>query len=132
MSTRRLSPEVLQDLQSKLRARADELRREIAETDAERTEAIAITPTDTVEDAGERGEERSRDAVRQAEEDRDAGELGQVEAALARIDAGHYGVCVDCGAAIPLRRLRVQPAAMRCIDCQRRAERAPGAEHRGG
>lgn len=45
----------------------------------------------------------------------------QVEAALARIDAGAYGRCVDCGGPIGRGRLEAMPEAARCITCQARA-----------
>ena len=45
-------------------------------------------------------------------------ELGAFEAALARLDAGQYGQCQDCGATIPDARLAAYPAALRCICCQ--------------
>lgn len=51
-------------------------------------------------------------------------ELADVAAALARIEAGTYGHCVDCGVAISAKRLHVTPAASRCIDCQEDAEKA--------
>lgn len=47
-----------------------------------------------------------------------AQELGQVNAALRRIDDGSYGRCLDCGDPIALRRLLVMPAAAYCTDCQ--------------
>lgn len=47
---------------------------------------------------------------------------GQVLAALARIDAGTYGVCVDCGQPISEARLQVRPEAARCLQCQARHE----------
>lgn len=50
-------------------------------------------------------------------------ELREVEAALARWDAGTYGVCVDCGRPIPPARLEVRPFADRCVPC---AEAAGG------
>ncbi len=50
-------------------------------------------------------------------------ELADVEDALARIDAGTYGRCVDCGATIPEERLAVIPHAARCIRCQQLADR---------
>lgn len=43
--------------------------------------------------------------------------LEQVEAALARIDAGTYGACVDCGVAIPVERLELRPHAATCVPC---------------
>jgi len=47
----------------------------------------------------------------------------QVEAALDRIEAGEYGECQGCGEEIEPRRLRAQPEAPLCLDCQSRRER---------
>lgn len=44
-------------------------------------------------------------------------ELGELDAALARLAAGSYGICTGCGSAIPLERLRVRPAALQCVGC---------------
>ena len=49
--------------------------------------------------------------------------LQAIDAALARIDAGTFGVCANCGREIPEERLHARPFAMLCIDCQRREER---------
>ena len=62
--------------------------------------------------------------LEEAQERREIGELAQVRAALARLDAGCYGDCIDCGEAIPWARLSVQPQAVRCAGCQARAEHA--------
>jgi DnaK suppressor protein len=45
-------------------------------------------------------------------------QLKLVEAALARIDSEEYGLCADCGSAIPSSRLDAIPWAARCIACQ--------------
>lgn len=44
-------------------------------------------------------------------------ELQQVDDALARMDAGTYGVCANCGRRIPIARLRVRPFAELCVPC---------------
>jgi DnaK suppressor protein len=49
-------------------------------------------------------------------------ELGDIEAALGRMDAGSYGQCNDCGVTIAPARLNAYPTAKRCIDCQTVAE----------
>ena len=49
-------------------------------------------------------------------------ELGDIEAALERLDAGTYGQCSECGVTIPPARLNAYPTAKRCIDCQISAE----------
>lgn len=46
--------------------------------------------------------------------------------ALARLSAGEYGSCSECGAQIPPRRLLAVPDATTCIACQSRRERAGG------
>lgn len=55
--------------------------------------------------------------------DRDARELAAIGAAIGRMARGAYGVCADCGAAIAYARLDVQPAALRCLECEARHER---------
>ncbi|MFF0307768.1 TraR/DksA family transcriptional regulator [Streptosporangium sp. NPDC004379] len=43
--------------------------------------------------------------------------------AMARLDGGRYGLCVDCAAAVPEGRLQARPEAERCVPCQSRRER---------
>jgi DnaK suppressor protein len=49
--------------------------------------------------------------------------LVAIDAAIARIEAGTYGKCVNCGAQIPEERLEAMPWATLCIDCKRKEER---------
>jgi RNA polymerase-binding transcription factor DksA len=44
-------------------------------------------------------------------------------AALDRLDAGEYGTCVECAAAISAARLRAAPEAQTCVRCQDWLER---------
>ncbi len=56
--------------------------------------------------------------------------LGKIEAALARIEAGTYGVCERCGGPIGADRLRARPVTTFCIACkaeQEEQERRKGA-----
>ena len=55
-------------------------------------------------------------------------QLLQIEAALRRIDEGEYGYCQDCGEDIPMPRLKIDPAALLCIECASRRE--PGSNGR--
>jgi RNA polymerase-binding transcription factor DksA len=41
----------------------------------------------------------------------------ELQDALQRLEAGRYGVCVDCGKAIPFERMEAIPEADRCIGC---------------
>ena len=54
-----------------------------------------------------------------AELSRDLAELRALEAARERLAQGSYGVCASCGDDIPFARLSAEPAALRCIACQR-------------
>jgi DnaK suppressor protein len=49
--------------------------------------------------------------------------LQLIDAALARIENGHYGVCMSCGQKIPNERLEAIPYAFLCIDCKASEER---------
>ncbi|GAA2184120.1 TraR/DksA C4-type zinc finger protein [Brooklawnia cerclae] len=49
--------------------------------------------------------------------------ISQVDAALARITGGTYGICVDCGRLIAPARLDARPVAETCIDCARKRDR---------
>jgi DnaK suppressor protein len=49
-------------------------------------------------------------------------ELAELELALLRLEAGTYGVCVDCAEVIPESRLKARPEAQRCMACQEKIE----------
>lgn len=46
--------------------------------------------------------------------------LGDVQAALAKLDTGGYGICENCGQAIAPARLEAKPAARLCMECASR------------
>ena len=49
--------------------------------------------------------------------------LREIEGALARIEQGTYGTCVNCERPIAEERLAAIPWATHCIDCRRLQER---------
>jgi RNA polymerase-binding transcription factor DksA len=51
---------------------------------------------------------------------RERRDLSEIAAAEARLDAGTFGLCEQCGAPISLRRLRATPTARRCTRCEER------------
>ena len=70
------------------------------------------------EEAGEGGAatvDRERDLVLSAQA-RQA--IEQIDAAVARINAGTYGLCTQCGQKIPRMRLKAIPYADLCVDCK--------------
>ncbi len=44
-------------------------------------------------------------------------QLLKIEGALRRIESGEYGYCFVCGEEIGIRRLSVDPANTRCMEC---------------
>ena len=58
--------------------------------------------------------------VRLAETDAARAQL--IEEALARIDAGTFGKCVECGGEIGIERLKLVPWTSRCVDDQESLE----------
>lgn len=54
--------------------------------------------------------------------------LGDIELALARMDAGRYGFCRSCGAAIPLALLGAIPKTTLCLACRCREECGSGQQ----
>ena len=50
--------------------------------------------------------------------DRHTEEIRDIDAALMRIAAGNYGVCINCEVSIETDRLKAYPTAKRCQPCQ--------------
>lgn len=69
----------------------------------------------------DRGEESTIDAQAEVNsmlvEHHDAA-LSAVEHALRRMDQGNFGGCVSCAEPIAVERLRANPTATRCLECQ--------------
>jgi DnaK suppressor protein len=55
--------------------------------------------------------------------DRQVNEIRDIDAARGRIEAGSYGVCIDCGTEIAFERLMAYPTAKRCFRCQTQREK---------
>jgi DnaK suppressor protein len=112
----------LTTLRQLLDYRLHELRSEVDERQESGFEPVPAGTHEVVD----RKDEAAQDQLAElaiAELRRDARELGQIRAALRRLDDGSYGDCLGCGEPIPLARLLVQPAAERCAACQAVHER---------
>lgn len=113
----------IEELGAMIEARYRALREEIAQEVARARNEQYADLTGATHDSGEESLAHLVVDLDQAEIARDVGELRALEAARRRIADGNYGLCVDCGADIPLERLRAQPGAARCIACQSRHEK---------
>ena len=49
-------------------------------------------------------------------------QIGEIDAALERVEGGTFGICEACGSPIGAERLAALPWARLCIDDQRRAD----------
>ena len=52
----------------------------------------------------------------------DADELARINRALERMADGSYGLCDECGCAIPFERLKAEPMTRHCVACKSRWE----------
>ena len=103
-----------QSLEERFRQLREDIRQELLNSEDPDYQQLATTVHDTEE-------ESVADLLLDlnlADIDRHVKEIRQVEAAQNRIEAGNYGICIDCGVAIPPPRLEANPAAARCIGCQ--------------
>lgn len=107
---------VRDDLQRRRRAIFETVRRADAELDALRS-----AERDPEFEEGAQTEHEAFTLSRLTENQRR--ELLQIDAAVARVDAGEYGICRDCGQSIDPRRLAALPYALLCTECAAGSER---------
>jgi RNA polymerase-binding transcription factor DksA len=96
----------------------EEIRQELLKQDSENYIALAGTVHDLEEEslADLLVDINLADVDRHIVEDRD------IDAALLRIQAGSYGMCLSCSEQIPEERLQAYPTAIRCLPCQQHYE----------
>jgi DnaK suppressor protein len=97
-----------------LQARAEELRRSVSETQQESRIAQEVHGRDE-------GDRASRSHEKELLLQRNTqlrGLLNAIESALARINDGTFGECVQCGQEINTKRLEALPWTLYCITCQ--------------
>ena len=118
-----MTPQDTDRIRGLIEARLDELRADITD---KLGEAALVSGDLRSADTGEQSVADDTATGDFADARRDVEEYHAAQAALARLEAGDYGVCIDCGEDIPAARLQAQPFAIRCVECQERAERAAG------
>ncbi|MCO5398886.1 TraR/DksA family transcriptional regulator [Ralstonia soli] len=85
--------------------------------------SIAPVPREAPFEDADRADEEAGERTNDVMLARYRSELEQLHAARERMQQHHYGICVDCGEAIPFLRLQAQPTAMCCLPCQTARER---------
>jgi len=74
-------------------------------------------------DIADRASSETDRAIELRARDRQRKLISKIEAALARIEDGSYGYCVETGEPISLRRLDARPIATLSVEAQERHER---------
>jgi len=98
-----------------LHAKEQELIRSIARTDVDGRATSDVDTQDPLDKAN--GAFDKEYFFQQSDADRAI--LGLVQAALARVESGEFGVCVACGQPLEQKRLEAVPWARHCIRCQK-------------
>ena len=93
------------------------LRKRLAELQKRLTGIEEALDEEPDPDAEERATEREGDEVLEGLGQAGLAEIRMIEAALARVEDGSFGVCVNCGETISDERLEVVPHAPRCRNC---------------
>ncbi|MEU8199779.1 TraR/DksA C4-type zinc finger protein [Streptosporangium sp. NPDC049046] len=115
------SAEELKVVREQLATEIRELTEEIARAETEIASSdVTDGAGDDQADAGARTYERERE-IALTLNSRDL--VAQNERAIARIDAGTYGVCESCHQPIGKERLQAFPRATLCVACKQREER---------
>ncbi len=108
-----------EQIRARLRARRTELTARASRVDADlQRKTEPLSP-----DFAEQATQRENDEVLGAIGDSARREIGQIDAALARLDRDQYGLCTRCGATIETARLEAVPYADVCRGCATEIER---------
>jgi DnaK suppressor protein len=122
-----LSEEQIAILRTKLEAEAAELVGRLNSDAQELVENVNPDPGD-IEDSAQADAMRFRS---KSLLDRDRARLAEVEAAIARLETGSYGICEDTDEPIPFRRLQLEPTTRYSVEAQQARERE-ATEHEPG
>jgi len=124
MSKRRLTPQKLNLYRLQLRSLLDPLNEKVSELEAEVLAPVthASNPDRVPAHDADPETRDAEDRVALAILDTEEHVLAEVHSALARLEAGTFGTCEQCGHAITKTRLDVVPYARHCIRCARTAE----------
>jgi DnaK suppressor protein len=113
----------LKQVRAELEAESVGLRADIARADSTVAERLTDSVRDAGDDPADAGSKAYERDLELALTQNARHLLEQGERALARIDAGTYGVCESCGRAIGKARLLAFPRATLCVECKQREER---------
>ena len=125
-----LTPQQTEELKSIVERRREALLNEFGRDLDRMREDRLDQVVGAVPDPGDESVQSLIQDLDQAEASRDLWELRMLEAARARIAEGSYGTCTRCGQDIAYERLRANPGAERCIQCQTQFEKTHAGQTR--
>jgi RNA polymerase-binding protein DksA len=109
----------LEAFKEKLLKQSDKLKKEIAHYVTGDPYKQGMRSIEVLDDAITEIDEHDRLLATSEQLKRD---LVDVETALARIEAGAFGICRSCGNKIEEERLEVMPTATLCLSCQKKSK----------
>ena len=107
----------LEKIKVVLLARKKELEEAITQLQSEGGAKI-----DQVQDQADQALSSAFETLKSSLHNNEYEEYKMIEKALEMVDAGTYGMCVDCQQVISEKRLQSYPNATRCLPCQETAE----------
>jgi DnaK suppressor protein len=99
------------------------LQQQVAQRIFGREQAMYAMDADRDIERMDRVQEEAAEVTLAALEEHERREMAEIQAALARIDAGTYGICEVCGEKMSPARLEAFLMARRCVRCQERTEK---------
>jgi DnaK suppressor protein len=109
--------EVLREMLVRVR---DETYERVKELRRNQEQSAETAPGDEMDSARSVAEVETYAGLIAREEEK----LRFIDEAFARLEAGRYGICLDCQGSIAVERLAMLPFAAYCVDCQERRNRA--------
>lgn len=110
--------------------RAADLREKIRNTLPKPADETTLQRTGLAQDQVDLATTTAEDELNHTMHERYLQELRLVESARERAANGLLDCCCECGGEIGYERLRAQPFAVRCVECQSRHERRQEAIRR--
>jgi RNA polymerase-binding protein DksA len=120
--TRSLEPAAREEFRQRLLEARMALLRTVTATDEEVATLEAHQPGAPIEDVAR----EQVLAILSRLEGRERHALDEIFIAHAKLGAGTFGLCEDCGGEMPLTRLRAMPTARFCLACQTAREASAG------
>lgn len=99
-------------IKKELMARKVELEVQLAQLAKEKV------TNDVVQDPGDMAVTSTMESLKISLQDAEKREYDRILQALAKIEDGSYGLCIDCGRQIGDKRLKSSPNSSRCLMCQ--------------